>query len=323
MVSNTNHHQADTRTQAGQQLLAIGAVGLRYGLVVVIGWIGLMKFTAYEANGIQPLVAHSPFMSWLYGFLSIRGFANALGTAEVSIAVLIGLRRWSAKASAIGSAAAVVMFLTTLSFLFSTPGWEPSLGGFPALSGAVGQFLLKDVVLLGAALWCFGEAWTAGRCPNQVMMSKTLYKDSYAAIPLRLIVGYGFMEHGFAKLARGSDAFAGILHAMEIPAPHLMAQATIWIEVLGGLAVLLGAFIALASIPMAAVLLVAMFTVHLPYGFSSIKLKAVAATGAQFGPPGYETDLLYLACLAALILCGPGPFSMDRIIQNRKREQAR
>ncbi|HEX6546085.1 MAG TPA: DUF417 family protein [Bryobacteraceae bacterium] len=166
MGSTTNHLQADTRTQAGR-FLAIGALLLRYGLVVVIGWIGLMKFTAYEANGIQPLVAHSPFMSWLYSILSVRAFANALGTVEVSIAVLIGVRRWSAKASAIGSAAAVVMFLTTLSFLFSTPGWEPSLGGVPALSGAVGQFLVKDFVLLGAALWCFGEAWTAAAAPTK------------------------------------------------------------------------------------------------------------------------------------------------------------
>ncbi|HEX6546086.1 MAG TPA: DoxX family protein [Bryobacteraceae bacterium] len=150
-------------------------------------------------------------------------------------------------------------------------------------------------------------------------MSKTFGKSSYAAIPLRLIVGYGFMAHGFAKLARGSDAFTGILHAMGVPAPHLMAQVTIWTEVFGGLAVLLGAFIALASVPMAAVLLVAMFTVHLPYGFSSVKLKAVTSAGAQFGPPGYETDLLYLACLAALILCGSGPWSVDCVIQRRKR----
>lgn len=128
------------------------------------------------------------------------------------------------------------------------------------------------------------------------------------------------MQHGFAKLAKGSDAFAGILRAIGVPAPHLMAEATIWIEVFGGLAVLLGAFIALASIPMAAVLLVAMFTVHLPYGFSSIKLKAVTASGAQFGPPGYETDLLYLACLAALMLCGAGPWSIDGFI---KRSNAR
>jgi putative oxidoreductase len=88
-----------------------------------------------------------------------------------------------------------------------------------------------------------------------------------APIPLRLIVGYGFMEHGFAKLARGSDAFATILHAIGVPGPHSMAWSTILIEVIGGLAVILGAFVALVSLPMAAVLLVAMFTVHLPYGF--------------------------------------------------------
>jgi putative oxidoreductase len=126
----------------------------------------------------------------------------------------------------------------------------------------------------------------------------------WAPVPLRLIVGYGFMEHGFAKLARGPEAFATILHAIGVPAPHLMAWSTILIEVLGGLAVILGAFVTRVSVPMAVVLLVAIFTVHLPYGFSSIKLMAVTAAGAQFGPPGYETDVLYLACLAALVLGG-------------------
>jgi putative oxidoreductase len=140
----------------------------------------------------------------------------------------------------------------------------------------------------------------------------------WAPIPLRLIVGYGFMEHGFAKLARGSDAFATILDAIGVPAPHFMAWSTILIEVIGGLAVILGAFVALVSLPMAAVLLVAMFTVHLPYGFSSIKLMAVTAAGAQFGPPGYETNLLYLACLAALVLGGPGPLSIDDLIRKRR-----
>ena len=119
-----------------------------------------MKFPAYEAHGIQPLVAHSPLLSWMYGLLTVDQFSQGLGVVEVLIAVLIGLRHWSAKASALGSGVAVLMFLTTLSFVFSTPGWEPSLGGFPALSGAVGQFLLKDVVLLGASLWTLGEAWT-------------------------------------------------------------------------------------------------------------------------------------------------------------------
>jgi putative oxidoreductase len=137
-----------------------------------------------------------------------------------------------------------------------------------------------------------------------------------------LIVGYGFMEHGFAKLAKGPDAFANILQAMGVPQPHFMAWATILVEILGGLAVILGAFVTLASIPMAAVLLVAMLTVHLPYGFSSIKIKAITATGAQFGPPGYEVDLLYLACLAALVLGGPGPLAIDGLIRNRRKARS-
>ena len=121
------------------------------------------------------------------------------------------------------------------------------------------------------------------------------------------------MEHGFAKLARGSDAFATILAEIGVPGPHFMAWSTILIEVIGGLAVILGAFVALVSLPMAAVLLVAMFTVQLPYGFTSIKLIAVTAAGAQFGPPGYEVNLLYLACLAALALGGPGPLAIEFI----------
>jgi putative oxidoreductase len=140
----------------------------------------------------------------------------------------------------------------------------------------------------------------------------------WAPMPLRLIVGYGFMEHGFAKAARGFDAFPTILSAMGVPAPHLVGWLTISVEILGGLAVLLGAFVPLASIPMAIVLLTAMFTVHLPYGFSSIKLQGISATGAaQFGPPGYETDLLYLACLAALVLGGAGPLSVDSFLSKR------
>src|SRR6266446_4353560 len=112
------------------QFEATGDLLIRYGLVLVIGWIGAMKFTSYEA----------------------------LGIVEIAIAGLIALRPLSPKLSSIGSASAVLMFLTTLSFLFSTPGWEPSLGGFPALSALPGQFLLKDVVLLGAAVSTFGEA---------------------------------------------------------------------------------------------------------------------------------------------------------------------
>jgi len=133
----------------------------------------------------------------------------------------------------------------------------------------------------------------------------------WTPLPLRLIVGYGFMAHGYAKIVKNPEAFAGILHAIGVPAPHFMAWATIVIELLGGLAVMAGAFVPLVSLPMIAVLLVAALTVHLPYGFSSIKLMAVTAAGPQFGPPGYETDLLYLACLVALVFGGPGPFAVD------------
>lgn len=139
----------------------------------------------------------------------------------------------------------------------------------------------------------------------------------WAPIPLRLIVGYGFMQHGFAKFSKGPEAFAAILHAIGVPAPHLMAWLTILIEFFGGLAVLLGALIPLASLPMAAVLLVAMFTVHLPYGFSSIKIVSVISGRAQFGPPGYECDLLYLACLAALVLGGSGPMTIGSYLRRR------
>lgn len=136
----------------------------------------------------------------------------------------------------------------------------------------------------------------------------------WGPIPLRLIVGYGFMEHGFAKLSKGPENFAVILHAMGVPAPHFMAWLTILTELIGGLAVLLGAFVPLVSLPMAAVLFVAALTVHLPYGFSSIKLMSVTSGRAQFGPPGYEVDLLYIACLAALSFGGSGPLAIDGLL---------
>ena len=136
----------------------------------------------------------------------------------------------------------------------------------------------------------------------------------WAAIPLRAIVGYGFIAHGYAKVANGPAHFIGILHNIGVPAPGFMGWTTILVEIAGGLAVLVGAFVPLVSAPMAMILVVAALTVHLPYGFSSIKLQAVTTSGAQFGPPGYETDLLYLACLATLVLGGSGPFAVDGLL---------
>jgi putative oxidoreductase len=144
----------------------------------------------------------------------------------------------------------------------------------------------------------------------------------WAPIPLRLIVGYGFMQHGFAKLSRGPEVFAVILHGLGVPAPHLMAWLSILTEVFGGLAVLLGAFVPLVSLPMAVLLLVAIFSVHLPFGFSSIHLLSVTSGRPQFGPPGYECDLLYIACLAALVIGGSGPLAIDGYIRKRIQREA-
>lgn len=146
-----------------ERLETVGRHSIRYGLVLVLLWIGGMKFTAYEAEGISGFVANSPLMSWSYRVLSKGQLSAILGAVELLTALLIATRPFSARVSAVGSALAVGMFTTTLTFLFSTPGViEPSLG-FPALSAAPGQFLVKDVVLLGAALWTAGEAVRADR----------------------------------------------------------------------------------------------------------------------------------------------------------------
>src|SRR6516162_6149585 len=148
------------KSSLSSQVEAVGSGLARYGLAVAVAWVGLMKFTAYEAEGISPFVAHSPLMSWAYGLMSVRGFSAVLGVVEVATAVLIAARPVAPRASALGSALAVGMFLTTLSFLVTTPGvWEPSLGGFPALSHRPGEFLIKDLALLGISLWTLGEAW--------------------------------------------------------------------------------------------------------------------------------------------------------------------
>jgi uncharacterized membrane protein YkgB len=143
-----------------ERVVAIEDVGkaiVRWGLVVVLAWIGGMKFTAYEAMGIQPVVAHSPLVGWMYDFLSVRSLSAMLGCIEIVTAALISLRYLSPKASFLGSVLATGLFATTLSMLFSTPGWEPTLG-FPALSAMPGQFLLKDIVLFGASVWSLGES---------------------------------------------------------------------------------------------------------------------------------------------------------------------
>jgi reactive chlorine resistance protein C len=137
---------------ASHTVQAVGRHAARYGLVVILLWIGGMKFTAYEAEGISGFVANSPLMSWAYSVFSTRPFAGLLGVTEITIALLIASRPFSAWSALAGSGLAVGMFVTTLSFLLTTPGvWEASAGGYPALSAVPGQFLAKDFVLFGAA----------------------------------------------------------------------------------------------------------------------------------------------------------------------------
>jgi uncharacterized membrane protein YkgB len=126
-------------------------------LVVVIAWIGALKFTAYEAQGIQPLVAHSPLMSWVYTIFSVPTFSTVLGAVELSTAALLAVKPWFPRLSLVGSVSAIGLFLATISFLFTTPGiGEQSAGGFPVLS-STGQFLIKDVALLGVAVWTLAD----------------------------------------------------------------------------------------------------------------------------------------------------------------------
>ena len=145
----------------------VGGALARYGLVVVIGWIVLLKFTAYEAQGIEPLVANSPLLSWVYGMFSVTTFSTLLGVVEVSTAVLLAVKPWWPRISVVGSVMAVGLFLATTSFLVTTPGvGEDAAGGFPLLS-MTGQFLVKDVALLGIAVWTLADALRAARVANR------------------------------------------------------------------------------------------------------------------------------------------------------------
>ena len=142
-----------------------------------------------------------------------------------------------------------------------------------------------------------------------------------APLPLRLIIGYGFLAHGLAKLERGPEHFVSIVHAIGVPFPGAMGWLTILLEIACGLFMLAGAFVPLIALPMLAVLAVALVTVHVQFGFTSIKLLDVTPSGPRFGPPGMETDLLYIAGLVTLVLGGPGPMAVDNWLRERFRQR--
>ena len=147
---------------AGTRLMAAGNAVLRYGLAAILLYYGAFKFHPVEAQAIRPLVAESPLMGWLYGVLSVQGVSNLIGLTEIAVALLLLARPWSARAGVIGGTGAAVIFVTTLSFLFTTPGvWERVPGWPLPVPGAGGGFLVKDLFLLGAALWIAGESLRA------------------------------------------------------------------------------------------------------------------------------------------------------------------
>ena len=141
----------------------------------------------------------------------------------------------------------------------------------------------------------------------------------WVPVPIRMIIGVGFMIHGWAKWSRGPAAFAELLRQVGVPLPLVNAWLVTLLEIFGGLAILMGAFVTIISIPLILSMLGAMFTVNIKYGFSAVNTIGLTPEGPQFGPPGYEINLLYIAGLVALILGGAGPLSIDFLRKHRRQ----
>ena len=150
-----------------------------------------------------------------------------------------------------------------------------------------------------------------------MILRKTNLWARWAPVPLRLIMGIGFMNHGWAKWTRGPEDFGKLLQQLGLPMPELTAWAVTLLELAGGLALIVGAFVAIVSIPLMISMFVAMITIHVHYGFSAIKTIGLSASGPVFGPPGYEINLLYIAGLLVLVLAGAGPLSIDQLLRRR------
>jgi uncharacterized membrane protein YkgB len=162
----TEHQATDLTTDSSDnssRFTQYAPLIARYALVVVFVWFAGLKVTSYEAQGISPLVAHSPLLSWAYTVVSVQTFSVLLGCAELVTAVLLTVKPWAPKLSIIGGALAALFFLGTLSFMITTPGiGEATAGGFPVLS-ATGEFLMKDIALLGLAVWLLSDSVQASR----------------------------------------------------------------------------------------------------------------------------------------------------------------
>ncbi|MDQ6785932.1 MAG: DUF417 family protein [Acidobacteriota bacterium] len=163
MATNAERIDMTGQSDLGMTLENTGATIIRYALVIILLWVGLLKFTAYEAEGVQGFIANSPLMSWMYSVMSVRAASALIGVVEIIAGLLIATRPFAPKLSAVGSFIAIFTFLVTLHFLLTTPGvWQPGYG-FPFPSPMPGQFLAKDLALLGIAVWSAGEALRAAR----------------------------------------------------------------------------------------------------------------------------------------------------------------
>ena len=145
----------------------------------------------------------------------------------------------------------------------------------------------------------------------------------WAPVPIRIILGVGFMAHGLAKWSRGPAMFAELLKQAHVPLPLANAWLVTLLEIFGGLALLIGAFVAIVSVPLIVSMLGAMFTVNIKFGFSAVKTLGLTPEGPKLGPPGYEINLLYIACLLVLILAGAGPWSIDALRGRRRQPHFR
>ena len=156
----------NTSHSAAHRLESFGQNFTRYALAIILLWVGALKFTAYEAKGIEGLVSHSFLFAWAYKLFGLQMLSNLIGVTEIVTGLLIAARRFSPMASAVGGCGAIIMFCSTLTFLLTTPGvWEPGYG-FPFPSAMPGQFIAKDLVLLAVSIWLTGESLRAARAPD-------------------------------------------------------------------------------------------------------------------------------------------------------------
>src|SRR5437016_9972218 len=161
VTGGINHMSTGLRVKgkaAVRSIDRISAFVLRYGLVLVVFWIGCLKFTAYESKGVFNHASHSPLLAWAYHILDVRNFSRGLGVVEIATALLIAAGPFWPKLSIVGSLTGIGMFLTTLSFVITTPGVWQAADGFAALAASPGQFVVKDAVLLGAATCALADS---------------------------------------------------------------------------------------------------------------------------------------------------------------------